>query len=96
MGVGAASRISPALVQVVHSQGDRARGCRTHGERAAEREVEADQVALRIDALRAQGRSWSEIAAALGISAGAARQRLRRLKNRRADRETAAAAGEAA
>jgi hypothetical protein len=74
----------------------RARGCRTHGERAAEREVEADEVALRIDTLRAQGRCWSEIAAALGISAGAARQRLRRLKKRRADRETAAAAGEAA
>jgi hypothetical protein len=71
----------------------RARGCRTQGERAAEREAEADQVALRIDALHAQGRSWSEIAAAVGISAGAAQQRLRRLKNRRADRETAAAAG---
>ena len=74
----------------------RARGGRTQDERAVERAAEADQVAIRIELLRARGRSWPDIAAEFEISKDAARKRLKRLRQRRAERGDASAAGMAA
>jgi transcriptional regulator with PAS, ATPase and Fis domain len=71
----------------------RARGCRTNAERGAARAAEADREAIKVEALRAQGRTWSQVADALGITEGSAQQRLRRLRKRRAERGDASAAG---
>ena len=71
----------------------RAQGCRTNAERGAARAAEADREAIKVEALRAQGRTWSQVADALGITEGSAQQRLRRLRKRRAERGDASAAG---
>jgi hypothetical protein len=74
----------------------RARGCRSRDERGAARAADADQVAIRIEALRARGLGWRTIADEIGISQDAARKRLARLRKRRADTRDVWAAGKAA